>query len=156
MFNKLDLIKSQCKKNQNIGLDSILHGRTLLVYKYMLKKAKPVGPRELQRYPDLSSPGLALFHLHKLETAGLVTKNENDGSFIIDSVYLKHFVLFRKHFLPKYFFYALFSSSFLVLWIITIYVGILSISLVEVNALHLIYYSYWLGITSLSIVSTIF
>ncbi|HSV49926.1 MAG TPA: hypothetical protein VLH35_06380 [Candidatus Acidoferrales bacterium] len=52
-----------------------LEGNTLNVYAYVVKEAKPVGPREVMRGANLSSPSTAYRQLQKLETLGLIEKN---------------------------------------------------------------------------------
>lgn len=102
--------------------DTILTGTTLRVYKFLVKTGKPVGPRAVQRGLGLSSPSVALFHLEKLARNGLATKESNtlshdDGVYMADRIYLKHFLLFRRMLIPKYLFYATFSTFSLVGWI---------------------------------------
>ena len=46
-------------------------GTTLNVYSYVVKQGKPVGPRDVMRGANLSSPSLAYWHLQKLENSGL-------------------------------------------------------------------------------------
>ncbi|MHB8567254.1 MAG: winged helix-turn-helix domain-containing protein [Nitrososphaerales archaeon] len=97
--------------------DQILTGTTMRVYKYLVTLGRPVGPREIQRELDLSSPSLAIFHLEKLEKADLVTRKD-DGTFLIDRTYLKHYVRLRRFLIPRYFFYAVLTSLFLLGWFV--------------------------------------
>ena len=56
-------------------LESMLKGKTLKVYWYMLQQPnRSVGVREIQRALRFSSPSVALHHLEKLEDLGLVQK----------------------------------------------------------------------------------
>jgi predicted transcriptional regulator len=57
-------------------------GTTLNVYSYVVKRGKPVGPREVMRGTNLSSPSVAYWHLQKLENSGLLQKNKA-GEYII-------------------------------------------------------------------------
>jgi DNA-binding transcriptional ArsR family regulator len=95
--------------------DAVLTGTTLRVYKFLIKHKEPISARELQRLLELSSPSVAQFQLEKLEKNGLISKGEN-GSFSVDSLYLKHFIRFQSYLVPKYLFYALLSTCFLVGW----------------------------------------
>jgi hypothetical protein len=97
--------------------DAVLSGTTLKVYRFMVSRGGPIGPRELQRSLHFSSPGLATFHLDKLAKAGLVSKSE-DGTFSVDRIYLKHYVRVRRFLIPRYMFYATLSTAFLLGWII--------------------------------------
>lgn len=52
-----------------------LEGTTLSVYAFVVKEGKPVGPREVMRGANLSSPSTAYRQLQKLEGLGLIEKN---------------------------------------------------------------------------------
>ncbi len=51
-----------------------LEGNTLNVYAFVVKEGKPVGPREVMRGANLSSPSTAYRQLQKLESFGLIRK----------------------------------------------------------------------------------
>lgn len=53
-----------------------LEGITLSVYFYAVRKGSPVGPRDVMKGANLSSPSVAYRHLEKLEDRGLLRKNE--------------------------------------------------------------------------------
>jgi hypothetical protein len=89
-------------------VEDVLKGLTLKVYRYVLKNRKETGIREVQRALKLSSPTLAVYHLDKLEQAGLVKKGAS--GYVVDRVYLRNLIRFRRLLIPKYFFYALFFS----------------------------------------------
>jgi predicted DNA-binding transcriptional regulator len=92
----------------------VLRGLTLRVYKYILRSDKPVGIREVQRALNLSSPTLALYHMNKLEEAGLI-KKEAEG-FVANRVILENLIRFRRILIPRNFFYTIFLiSSFIIL-----------------------------------------
>lgn len=59
-------------KNKNEELE----GTTLSVYLYVLRKGKPVGPRDVVKVLNLSSPSVAYRHLQKLENMDYLQKNE--------------------------------------------------------------------------------
>lgn len=90
--------------------DDVLTGNTAEVYRYAIKRRRPVGVREVQRALKLSSPTLAAYHLDKLEEAGLL-KQTSDG-YIVEKLVLENFVRLRQLLLPKYLFYfAVFASA---------------------------------------------
>lgn len=92
--------------------DDVLTGNTAQVYRYAIKRRRPVGVREVQRALKLSSPTLAAYHLDKLEEAGLL-KQTSDG-YIVEKLVLENFVRLRQLLLPKYLFYfAVFASAVL-------------------------------------------
>ena len=43
----------------NLGYEEELEGNTLNVYAFVVKEGKPVGPREVMRGANLSSPSTA-------------------------------------------------------------------------------------------------
>ena len=91
----------------------VLRGLTLKVYKFVLRSDKPVGIREVQRALDLSSPTLALYHLNKLEEAGLIKKESN--GYTADRVILENLIRFRRILIPRNFFYMIFLITSLIM-----------------------------------------
>jgi predicted DNA-binding transcriptional regulator len=87
-------------------VEDVLKGLTLRVYHYVLKNKKETGIREVQRALKLSSPTLAVYHLEKLEQAGLIKKGAT--GYVVDKVYLRNLVRLKRLLVPRYFFYALF------------------------------------------------
>lgn len=91
----------------------VLRGLTLKVYKFVLRSDRPVGIREVQRALDLSSPTLALYHLNKLEEAGLIKKELN--GYTADRVILENLIRFRRILIPRNFFYMIFLLTSLIM-----------------------------------------
>lgn len=91
----------------------VLRGLTLKVYRFILKNDKPVGIREVQRALNLSSPTLALYHINKLEEAGLVKKELN--GYVADRIILDNLVRLRRVLIPRSFFYTVFLTTSLVM-----------------------------------------
>ena len=87
--------------------DDVLTGSTREVYRFLLKSSKPAGAREIQRALNLNSPSLAVYHLTKLEEAGLL-KKEN-GNYVIDRVVLEDCVKVSRFLIPRFLFYAIFA-----------------------------------------------
>ena len=96
--------------------DDVLRGLTSKVYKFILKNDRPVGIREVQRALDLSSPTLALYHINKLEEAGLVRKELN--GYVADRIVLRNLIRIRKVLIPRNFFYTVFFATSLVFLLI--------------------------------------
>jgi len=90
----------------------VLRGLTLKVYKFILKKDKPVGIREVQRALKLSSPTLALYHINKLEEAGFIKKELN--GFVADRIILENLIRLRRVLIPRNFFYTVFFVTSLI------------------------------------------
>jgi hypothetical protein len=87
----------------------VLRGLTLKIYRFILKNDKPVGIREVQRELALSSPTLALYHMNKLEEAGLIRKEL--GGYVADRIILENFVRLRRILVPRHFFYTMFFAT---------------------------------------------
>lgn len=111
------MINNKEEDSENPDTLSNLHGNTLLIYWYMLRNTRPHGLREIQRGIGLSSSSLALHHLNKLTDHGLVGKNKH-GSYIIKKRIkpglLRFFVGSGKMLIPRFMFYAIFSTGLLI------------------------------------------
>ncbi len=84
-----------------------LQGKTLRVYKYLLKHREPVGVRQVQRELGFSSPSLAAYHLERLVEMGLASK-EGTG-YVVEKVAYEQWVRFFRFLVPKQVFYLFFS-----------------------------------------------
>jgi predicted DNA-binding transcriptional regulator len=91
----------------------VLRGLTLKVYRFILRNSKPVGIREVQRALNLSSPTLALYHINKLEEAGLIRKELN--GYVADRVILENLIRLRRILIPRNLFYTMFLITSLVM-----------------------------------------
>ena len=100
-----------------------LEGITLSVYLYVVKQGKPVGPREVMKGANLSSPSVAYRHLEKLETLGLLQKNAHGEYTVKGKARVKGYAWVGRRIMPKMLVYAL------------VFLGILIFELV-VLALH--------------------
>jgi DNA-binding MarR family transcriptional regulator len=91
----------------------VLRGTTLKVYRFLLKRDKPTGVREIQRALNLSSPSLAAYHLSKLEEAGLLRREK--GDYIVNKVFLESMIRIRRTLIPRHLFYSVFTVSALIM-----------------------------------------
>jgi repressor of nif and glnA expression len=94
----------------------VLRGLTLKVYRFVLKNDKPVGIREVQRALNLSSPTLAIYHMNKLDEAGLI-KKEADG-YVADRIILENLIRLRRILVPRNFFYMIFFIASLAILVV--------------------------------------
>jgi hypothetical protein len=92
-----------------------LQGVTLKVYLYVVKKNGPVGPRDVMRGVRLSSPSVAYRHLQKLETMGLLAKNDYGNYVVKEKVAVRGYVWVGRFLVPNPLVY---SSVFLGILII--------------------------------------
>jgi hypothetical protein len=97
-----------------------LEGTTLNVYSCMVKEGKPMGPRELMRTANLSSPSVAYWHLQKLDSLGLISKNEYGEYVVKEKVNISGHLWIGKTLVPRLIFYAFF------------FIGILGVELVAI------------------------
>lgn len=110
------VVESKNPPLKSIDYESELRGRTMKAYLFLMKSAKPVGVRELQRGLDLSSPSVAYHHLEKLERMKLVEKDQY-GEYVaaknVDVNILQSFAHVGKLLVPRFLFYAVFFSTLL-------------------------------------------
>jgi hypothetical protein len=91
-----------------------LEGITLSVYLYIVKKRKPVGPRDVMKGAHLSSPSVAYRHLQKLEDWNLLRKNEYGEYLIKNKAHMDGYFWIGRHVIPKMFTYSLIFLSIFV------------------------------------------
>ena len=82
-----------------------LEGVTLNVYLYVVKNGS-VGPREVMRGVNLSSPSVAYRHLQKLENMNYVTKNEMGNYIATKKISIHGYVWIGRRLLPNPLIYA--------------------------------------------------
>ena len=106
--------------------DQELDGTTLRVYVALANQDKPVGPRELTRLANLSSPSVAYRQLQRLEELGLVEKDAFGGYTVKQRQSVKGYFWVGGRLFPRLVFYAFF------------FIGILSVEVVIAAARLLI------------------
>jgi hypothetical protein len=102
--------------------DTELEGLTLTVYLYVVKKAKPVGPRDVMKGTNLSSPSVAYRHLQKLEDAGYLAKNEYGEYTVKKKASIKGNIWIGRSLFPKMWIYALAFLSALVVELAVLFI----------------------------------
>ncbi len=93
--------------------EKALKGTALDVYRFMLKKNKSVGVREVQRALGLSSPSVATYHLTKLEELGILKKDAN--GYVVNKVLLEQSIKINRFLVPRYLFYTIFAVAVLLI-----------------------------------------
>ncbi|MFA5364884.1 MAG: hypothetical protein WC325_06865 [Candidatus Bathyarchaeia archaeon] len=83
-----------------------LQGVTLKVYLYAVRNG-PVGPRDVMRGVNLSSPSVAYRHLQKLENMELVTKNDLGNYVMKQKAPVHGYMWFGRFLVPNPLVYAL-------------------------------------------------
>ncbi len=96
-------------------LELQLRGKAWKVYWLLLKNDCPMSVRQVQRALRFSSPSVSQHHLERLCGLGLVQKQTAGGCYFLASKVkvgvLRHFVKFGRLLFPRYFFYAVFSTT---------------------------------------------
>jgi DNA-binding transcriptional ArsR family regulator len=115
-------------QEQENQLEYALRGKAWRVYWYLLKNGTPQSVREVQRALHFSSPSVANHHLEQLRELGLVEKQELGGHyFLVGDVkigVLRHYVKLGKLLFPRYFFYAAFSTTFYLAYLLLFVQGL--------------------------------
>jgi predicted DNA-binding transcriptional regulator len=115
------------KTENEAELEYALRGKDWKVYWLLLRSGRPLSAREVQRALHFSSPSVAQHHLEQLHQLGLVQKNDIGGDYSLISEVkigvLRHFVKLGRIMFPRYFFYAVFSTAFYLIYILTLMQG---------------------------------
>jgi len=115
------------KTENEAELEYALRGKDWKVYWLLLKSGRPLSAREVQRELHFSSPSVAQHHLEQLRELGLVQKQDVGGDYsLISDVkigVLRHFVKLGRLMFPRYFFYALFSTAFYMIYLLVLMQG---------------------------------
>jgi hypothetical protein len=85
-----------------------LEGNTLSVYAYVVRENRPVGTRDVMRGANLSSPSVAHRHLQKLETLGLLEKNQYGDYILKEKTAVSGHVWVGRNLVPRLMFYSFF------------------------------------------------
>lgn len=79
-----------------------LNATTFQTYVYIVRAGKPVGPRDVMRGANLSSPSVAYRNLQKLIDLGLVLKDEYGNYIVKEKIGLKGHVWVGKSLIPRF------------------------------------------------------
>ena len=90
------------------GSNEELEGNTLNVYAYVVHADKPVGTRDVTRGAHLSSTSVAHRHLQKLESFGLIEKNQYGDYIIKEKTSISGHVWIGRNLVPRLIFFSLF------------------------------------------------
>ena len=90
-----------------------LEGTTLKVYLYVVKEGKAIGPRDVMRGANLSSPSVAYRHLQKLESLGLLQKDTYGEYIVKEKVAIKGHLWMGRNLVPRLIFYSFFFMGIL-------------------------------------------
>ncbi|MFB3890020.1 MAG: hypothetical protein ACE14S_11055 [Candidatus Bathyarchaeia archaeon] len=97
-----------------------LEGTTFVVYSYVVKEGRPVGTRDVMRGANLSSPSVAYRHLQKLETMGLLQKNEYGEYIVKEKANIRGYLWIGRSLIPRMLFYSFFFMGVLIVEIVVL------------------------------------
>ncbi len=83
-----------------------LNRTALHTYLYMVRAGKPVGPRDLMRGANLSSPSVAYRNLQKLMDLGLVDKDDYGNYFVKEKRRIKGYMWIGRALIPTFAIYG--------------------------------------------------
>lgn len=123
-----------------------MNASAFYTYVYLVKAGKPIGPREVMRGANLTSPSVAYRNLQKLIDLGLVIKDEYSNYVVKEKVGLKGYIWLGKTIVPRFIVFGL------------IFVGVL-IAEVAILLPHLLFAtsvegSFWL-LTILTVITAV-
>lgn len=98
------------KVGADLVADEELNSTLFHTYVFLVKAGKPVGPRDLMRGVNLSSPSVAYRNLQRLIDLGLVAKDEYGNYVVKKRVGVKGYVWVGKLLVPRF---AVFGFIFL-------------------------------------------
>ena len=119
---------------------------TLQTYLYLVRVGKPVGPRDLMRGANLSSPSVAYRNLQKLIDQGLVEKDAYGNYVVKKKIRIKGYLWFGKALVPTF---AIFGFIFIA--VLAAEMAVLTIHLVLGGPIE---ESFWL-LTIVTVVSAV-
>jgi hypothetical protein len=97
-----------------------LEGITLGVYLYVVKKGKPVGPRDVMKGAHLSSPSVAYRHLQKLEDLGYLQKDKYGEYITKGKARVRGYIWVGRRIMPKMLVYSFIFMSILIVELVVL------------------------------------
>ncbi len=85
-----------------MGVADDLNASTFETYVYMVRVAKAVGPRDVMRGANLSSPSVAYRNLQKLTDLGLIIKDTYGNYVIKEKVGMKGSIWIGRTLIPRF------------------------------------------------------
>ena len=85
-----------------MGAEDGLNASTFETYVYLVRVGKAVGPRDVMRGANLSSPSVAYRNLQKLLDLGLIIKDEYGNYVVKEKVGLKGSVWVGRTLIPRF------------------------------------------------------
>jgi hypothetical protein len=84
----------------------------------VIRENRPVGPRDVMRGLNLSSPSVAYRHLQKLEELNLLIKQEQGNYVVLEKISIRGHIWIGKKLLPNSLFYFILFLSVLIIEVV--------------------------------------
>jgi DNA-binding transcriptional ArsR family regulator len=114
-------------EGNEVEFEYALRGKDWKVYWLLLKSGRPMSAREVQKALHFSSPSVAQHHLEQLRELGLVQKQNVGGDYsLVGEIkigVLRHYIKLGRLLFPRYFFYAVFSTTFYLIYLLFLMQG---------------------------------
>ena len=88
--------------DKSVDAEDQLTASAFHTYVFLVKAGKPVGPREVMRGANLTSPSVAYRNLQKLIDLGLVVKDDYSNYVVKEKVGLKGHLWLGKTIVPRF------------------------------------------------------
>ena len=115
-----------------------MNADTFQVYLYLVKKAEYIGPRDIMRATELSSPAVAHRLLQKLVDLGLADKDAYGRYRAIEKVGFKGYVWLGRSLVPRFTLYGFFLAGLLITELLVLGLRLTNSELIEPSYLLLV------------------
>ena len=115
-----------------------MNADTFQVYLYLVKKAEYIGPRDIMRATELSSPAVAHRLLQKLVDSGLADKDAYGRYRAIEKVGFKGYVWLGRSLVPRFTLYGFFLAGLLITELLVLGLRLTNSELIEPSYLLLV------------------
>ena len=115
-----------------------MNADTFQVYLYLVKKGEYIGPRDIMRATELSSPAVAHRLLQKLVDLGLADKDAYGRYRAIEKVGFKGYVWLGRSLVPRFTLYGFFLAGLLITEMLVLALRLTNSELIEPSYLLLV------------------
>jgi len=132
-----------------LSFEEEIKADTFQVYLYLVKKGEYIGPRDIMRSNNLSSPAVAHRILQKLVDLGLADKDAYGRYRAIEKVGFKGHVWLGRSLFPRFILYGFFLVGLLIIEISVLGARLANSELIEASYLLLVAVTAFCAITFL-------
>ena len=133
-----------------MSLEDELSAVTFKIYLCLVKSEDPLGPRDVMRMANITSPGVAHRGLQKLVDLGLAEKDAYSRYFVKEKINVKGHVWLGKSLVPRLILLAFFFSGLLMVEIAVLILRLFGQESIEPS------YTLLMTVTTISFVAFLF